>query len=134
MAARTGTNNSYMLARNVYTILGKCVGAGTANPTALKGKGIASVTRTALGKYTITLQDKWAALLSLDLSFIDSTGAIQFTYNIVSETVSATTKAINITVFSSATAVAPGIADLAATTTMKMCIMLSNSSQIPTDY
>lgn len=133
MAARTGTNNTYMLARNVYTIVGKCVGNGVSNPTALKGKGIATVTRTALGKYTITLNDKWAALLSVDLTFIDSTGANQFTYNVVSETV-ASTKTINISVFSSATAVAPGLADLATTTTMKMCIMLSNSAQIPLDF
>lgn len=133
MAARNACEKLYSMNRESFVLTGKCVGAGAANPTGKKGIGVSTVTRTATGKYTITLEDKWAALLSLDLQVIDSTGANQFTFNIVSETV-ASTKTINITVFKSATAAAPAIADLATTDTLLFKIWLSNSQQLPKPF
>ena len=41
--------------------------AGSSAPTGLAGRGVASVVRDSAGKFTITLEDKYPALLSAEV-------------------------------------------------------------------
>lgn len=52
---------------NTQRISGRFFPAGTGAPTGLKGRGIASVTRTGVGAYLVTLADKWGDLTSFNL-------------------------------------------------------------------
>jgi len=130
MAARSTTLFSKTFNREQNTITGKCVGNAGANPTNVRGLGIKSITWVSTGKYLVTLEDKWAALLQCDGNVIDSTGLKHFRITPSAETV-ATTKTITLEVFSGATTVAPTRADLAATETLMLTLTLSNTQQKP---
>lgn len=135
MGARNGTSENYNMVRDRWDILGAFVGNGAASPTTVKGLGlgIASVTRTALGAYTITLTDKWTAFLNAEFCVVDSTGNNHFEVTVVSETV-ASTKTINIQVFSAVSAASPAKADLASTATLKFEITVTNTQQKPAPF
>lgn len=90
MAARNLTH-SQVLERGVVTLFGGATGAGDANMTAVKGAGITSVAyAAAAGKFTITLDDKWAAFLGINCSVLDTNNTDSWSFNIVSETVAST--------------------------------------------
>lgn len=133
MAARNGSNQQFTMVRDMWSLFGRCVGAAAADPTGLKGIGILSITRSSSGKYVITLNDKWNALLGYNFRVIDSTGLQHYSITVSAETV-ATTKTITIEVFAAATTVAPTRADLAATDILLIELNLSNSKQVPTGY
>lgn len=130
MAARNATHMNYSMNRGQVTLTGKCVGAGAANPTGLKGIGITSITRSSSGKYVITLADNYAALLAAQFMVIDSTGLVLSSVFVSAETV-ASTKTITIEVFGGATTVAPTRRDLAATDTLRFMLTMSNTQQVP---
>ena len=80
------------------------------DPTSVKGKGIVSIEASdvvdEIGKFTITLKDKWAGLLSVKSCVIDTTTPDDWEVLVVSETV-ATTKLIVIQVLKGGAAAAP---------------------------
>lgn len=130
MAARNATHMNYTMNRDQISLTGKCVGAAAANPTGVKGIGIASIAYVSTGKYTITLADKYAALLGAQFTVIDSTGLTLSNVFISAETV-ATSKTITIEVFGGATTVAPTRRNLATTDTLKFILTMSNTQQLP---
>lgn len=130
MGARNGTHQNFTMNRDQWELTGKCVGAAGANPTGLKGIGIASIAWVSTGLYDITLSDKWAALLDANFIAIDSTGLRHYIFTVVSEAV-ATTKVIRVKVFAAATTVAPTLANLETTDTLRFSLKLSNTSQVP---
>lgn len=133
MAARSSFSSQHILSPGVHRVVGRCVGAAAANPTGLKGNGIASIAYVSTGKYTITLSDKWAGLVTADFSVIDSTGLKHFLVTPSAETV-ASSKTISISVSSAAFGSAPALADLASTETLLIELVLSNSSSNPKPY
>lgn len=133
MAARNLNHGVKTFLREVVKIYGKCVGAAGANPTGVKGLGITSITWVSTGKYLITLEDKYNALLNADFRVIDSTGLRHYSFSITSQTVS-TTKLITVEVYAGASTVAPTRADLAATDTLLVTLELSNTQQVPAGY
>lgn len=130
MAARSTTLFSKTFNREQNTITAKCVGNAGANPTNVRGLGVASITWVSTGKYLVTLQDKWNALLQFEANVLDSTGAKHFRITPSAEDV-ATGKTITFEVFAGATTVAPTRADLAATETLMLTLTLSNTAQKP---
>lgn len=130
MAARNATHMNYTMNREQVSLTGKCVGNAGASPTGLKGIGIASIAWVSTGKYTITLADKYAALLGAQFMVIDSTGLTLSSVFISAETV-ATNKTITIEVFGGASTVAPTRRNLAATDTLRFILTMSNTSQVP---
>ena len=127
MGARNLTSKQFSLERNVVRLFAKAIGAGAANPTGVKGKGISAITRTGTGLYTIALQDWWPALLMASFVVIDPTSTDDWEVSIVSETVAtASTKAVNIAVFKSGAA-----ADLSTDETLKLELVLSNTKSLP---
>lgn len=131
MAARSTTLFSKTFNREQNTITAKCVGNAGANPTSVRGLGVASITWVSTGKYLVTLQDKWNALLQCEANVLDSTGTKHFRITPSAETLSSGGKTITLEVFSGATTVAPTRADLAATETLMLTLTLSNTAQKP---
>lgn len=135
MAARNYLKNIATLHRDVVKLWAKCIGAAGATPTGQKSLGspAAAFAWVSTGKYTLTLSDKYAALLAADFRVIDSTGLRHYSFSITSETV-ASTKIITFEVYAAASTVAPTRADLAATDTLLVELTLSNTAQAPTGY
>lgn len=130
MGARNGTSQQFTMNRDQWELTGKATGAAGASPTGLKGIGITSIAWVSTGLYDITLTDKWAALLDAHFRVIDSTGLRHYHFTIVTETVS-TTRIIRVKVFAAATTVAPALADLVSTDTLRFSLKLSNTVQTP---
>lgn len=133
MGARNLTNQSKTFNRDEVSLTCKAVGAGASNPTLFKGLGFAAtlpLVRTSSGKYTLTLADKWAALLDYNIRVIDSTGLRHYSTTVTSETVSST-KIIVFEVYGAATTVAPARSDLAATDIVLISLKVSNTTQVP---
>lgn len=130
MAARTTTFINHTMNREQVTLTAKCVGAAGANPTSVRGIGIASITWVSTGKYKVTLQDKYAALLKYHASVIDSTGLRHYSITASAEDV-ATGKTVTLEVFAAETTVAPTRADLETTDTLLLELVLSNTQQKP---
>lgn len=133
MGARNGTHQQFTMDRDTWELHARCIGAAGATPTGLKGIGIASIAWVSTGIYDITLVDKWAGLLEVNFSVIDSTGLRHYTFNVKTETVS-TTKIIRINVFAAATTVAPTLANLETTDTLLVTLKLSNTLQVPRSF
>jgi hypothetical protein len=88
----------YSLVKGKVALFGQVAIGATGAPTlsAVNSKGIASISRTGTGAYTITLQDKYVGLFGFVPTIIQASGT-QTVANVyvVSETVSST-KTINI--------------------------------------
>lgn len=119
------------LDREMVFLNGSCVGNGAANPTAVKGRGIASIAWVSTGLYTITLADKWNVFGGAVCTVIDPTTTHHWEVTVVAETV-ASTKTVQIKVFHAATAAAPALADLTSDETLKFFLILFNTAQAPT--
>lgn len=128
MAARNLVNQQFAFERDTCKIYARGTGAAASALTGVKGKGVASITRTGAGAHTITLQDKWAGLLFLSGSVIDATTPDDWEVTIVSEDVDGA-KTIAIACFKGGVA-----ADLTTDEKLLLEITLSNSSQTPTGY
>ena len=130
MGARNLSSSLRILDREVVKIFGKCVGNTTSNPTGVAGAGVAGVTRSGVGLYTITLQDKWNTFLGAKFTVIDSSALEHYEITVSSETV-ASTKTVNLTIWGAATGVAPVKLDLGTDVTLRFEIDLSNTGQTP---
>lgn len=131
MGARNLTSESYMMERDVLTLFGNCVGNGASDPTALKGKGIASIAHVGgagSGTYTITLTDKWNGLLFHSFSVLDATSPAVWAVTVSAQTVSSS-KTISINVFKAGVA-----ADLTSDEKLYFKLQVSNSAQTPAGY
>lgn len=73
MADRTFSEFRYSLERKVVDLYLKVTIGASGAATLTRGKGFASVAKAATGVYTITLSDKYKALLSADLAWIKAT-------------------------------------------------------------
>lgn len=133
MAARNGTREQFTMTRDLWKIFGKCIGNGAASPTGLKGLGILSIVWVSTGKYTITLNDKWAGLLNFSAFVINSAGTTLSLTFLSAETVNST-KTLTLEVFGGATGVAPTRRDLTSADTLYFELTLSNSKQVPAGY
>jgi hypothetical protein len=132
MAARNFTVVSYTLNRDQIELTGKCTGAGAANPTALRGLGMASIVRTGAGRYTITLSDRYAGLLFADFNVMSSTPTL-FNAVPVSEAVNSAAPASR-TVTLMTTNAAGTATDITTTETLLISLKLSNSLQTPRSW
>lgn len=125
MANRNFAEFRYSLEKKVVDLFAKVTVGATGAPTLARGKGIASVVRNSAGLYTITLADKYNALLGATVTCIVPTG-VQAAPNpqIVSETV-ATTKTVVIQFNDLST---PSATDPAEGESFLVHLALSNSS------
>lgn len=131
MAARTTTAVSNTFNRNQTTITGKATGtASTGAISAYKGVGVASVAKagSGTGLYIITLQDKWAGLLSASFSFIDSGGDH---HNATITAIDLAAKTITIKHFAEASAAEPTEAIIDENTTLLFNLTMSDTTQVP---
>lgn len=125
MASRNLTH-PWTLDRGVCHLYASGVGAGAANLTSIKGAGISSIAETDTGLYTVTLTDKWNSFMFMGGQVIDPTGTDDWAVQVVSESV-ASAKTISIAVFKGGT-----LADLTTDETLKLHIVLNNTSAPPT--
>lgn len=90
MANRRMFQMRYSLQRDIVDLYCKMTigAAGAPTPSTTDAKGIASVVRNSAGKYTITLQDNYAALLGCEVAVMNSTISAAPGAVILSETVS----------------------------------------------
>jgi len=117
---------NYTLERGLVTLYLKGPGNGTGNITLTRGLGASTtVVRNSTGTYTITLSDKYAALLCVSGCVIDATTPDDWEVIVAAETVS-TNKTIQIGVYKGGAA-----ADLSSDEQIMLQIVLSNSSVIP---
>jgi hypothetical protein len=128
MGARTLIGKQYTLERDVVRLYGMGIGAGAANLTGVKGKGITSIVRTGVGAHTITLANKWNGFLNFAACIVDTTTPDDWEVTLVEELV-ATSKTIKIAIFKGGTA-----AELTTDELIKFEIVLSNTAQKPTGY
>lgn len=99
---------------------------GSANPVLTRGKGIASVTRTGLGTYSMTLQDTYNFLLGADGIFLKAGDPLAPLVNLLTQTVT-TTKIIT---FQTNTVDGLTPADPAAGEILYLHVALSNSDAL----
>lgn len=88
MASRN-FNRTQALEKEVKSLFAKITIGATGAPTLTKGVGIASVARSAAGKYTITLDDTYVRLLHVDVKHLVST-VEDLVWQVTAETVSTT--------------------------------------------
>lgn len=128
MANRTFNQYALTMEKNVVSLFAKLTFTGASNPTVTRIKGIASITRTAVGTFVITLQDTYPTLLNFSVAFI-KTGALAAAPTVIldSETV-ATTKLL--TFKTSSIGTTPALADPASGEVGLVEIQLSNSTAV----
>lgn len=126
MGAPFGNDEQHVKEAGVWRLFLKGTGAGAADITLTRGLGInPTVDQTGTGLYTITLTDKWKALLHADFNVIDTTTPDEWVVNLAEELVS-TSKTIKIAVFKGGT-----LADLSTDEVLTGEIVLTNSSLVP---
>lgn len=74
MASRYFQQFTSSLDRNVVILDGSATLNGAAAPTNLTGKGLSSLVHTSTGVYTLTLSDRYYALLSAQMDYTNVTG------------------------------------------------------------
>lgn len=85
----------YSYERDLVDIFAKVTYGATGAPTLSQAKGVVSVTRNSAGKYTFVLKDNFYLFMGASHSFVLSSGApASPLFNVVSETVNASTKTI----------------------------------------
>ena len=126
MAARNFGQEIRVAQPGIFELFLKGPGNGAANITLTHGLGVSpTLTYAATGKYTITLSDKWAALLHVNGAVIDATTEDDWEVVVLSETV-ATNKTLQIAVFKGGAAAA-----LTSDETLMLRLTLLNSSATP---
>lgn len=128
MAARSFKNQAYQLEPEVVTLYGRFTGAGdAANPTALKGKGITSVTSAATGVHVCILQNKYNGLLFFAASVIDTTSLDDWEVTLATDLV--TNNTVTFHTFKGGT-----LANLSTDEKLVFKLDLSNSAALPLGY
>lgn len=127
MSARNYSDRRYSLERDVVDIFLRGTGANAANLTNVKGKGIASITRTGAGAHTITLSDNYNGMLMFQAMVIDPTGPVGWD---VICTQDLSSKTVKLAIFNVA-----GVAtDLSPDEKLLVKMTFSNSVQTPLGY
>ncbi len=125
MNRRTYQFHSAFEAQTVALYMNVAIGAtGAPTLTPNENKGIASITRTGVGAYTIALQDQYSRLLAADLTSIVASEPAAPVMSIVADN-SASTSAPAILIQLSAAGVA---ADAASGEVLLMHFQMKNSS------
>lgn len=127
MAARALGPGAKAFQRGLAEILIKATGASTSDVTKTYSLGVATIARTNTGTHTITLSDKWKALVGFSACIEDATTPDDWEVQVVSEDV-ASAKTINIAIFKGGTA-----ADITTDEKIYINLKLLNSSQLPTN-
>ncbi len=127
MAARSFNGEIYQLEPATIQIFGRATGAGAANMTALKGKGVTSITRTGTGAHTIVLADKYKGVLMAQFAVISTATADDYEVMLTSDLTSGTT--VGIAIFKGGAA-----ADLQTTDTLLFKFELVDTTTVPTSY
>lgn len=124
MANHIFENVSYSLEANVVRLYGKFT-VGAANAITInRGKGIASISRTAAGKVTITLSEVYASLLNVSVIKSNASAAAEALLpSVVSEDV-ASAKTV---VVGFSNAAVPAFTDLTSGDVVFVEIVLKNS-------
>lgn len=126
MAARNFGNELKIAVPGLTALFLKGTGAGAADITLTYGMGMSpTLDQTGTGLYTLTLKDKYTALVHANLEVIDATTPDDWDVRVVSETVS-TTKLINIAVFKGGT-----LADLSTDEKISGILVLLDSAAKP---
>lgn len=127
MAARTFNGESYQLEPAVIHLWARGTGAAAANLTSVKGKGIASITRTDVGAHTITLNDKYKGVLMLTAQIIDVTAPDD--WEVVMTTDLTNSKTIGIQIFKGGAAT-----DLTTDEKILLKLDMVDTTTVPTSY
>lgn len=127
MAARN-MKKVQTLTPEMVILAGYVVGAGGSAPTnptgaSRPGAGIASVTRTGAGLYTITLEDRWTRILVVQLSIVD--GGLVDDWQVEPLVINESAKTITVAV-TKGDAVTP--ADITTSQRLQMMIVAQNST------
>jgi hypothetical protein len=126
MAARNFGNEIHTPQGRVTELFLRGPGNGAADITLTHGLGVSpTLTYAATGKYTITLTDKYAALLHISGSVLDATTEDDWTVVPLTDTV-ASTKTIQIAVFKGGAAAA-----ITSDERLMVRIVLLDSSAVP---
>lgn len=104
--ANRGFHRIQALEKEVKELYALITFGSSGAPTLTTGHGITSITRNSTGDYTLVLQDKYVSLKCVSGTFEKTTGE-DIRLQMKSETVSATTKAINFLTLTSASATDP---------------------------
>lgn len=110
------------LEREVKTLFAQVAIGATGAPTLSRGWGVASVTRTDTGDYTVVLEDKYNRLFNVDVMYLHGTDA-DLTFQLKTDTVS-TNKTFTFTCKAAATP-----ADPASGSQLRLSIHVKNTSQ-----
>ena len=133
MTINTWFEQNFTNVPEIVKLFARCVGNGAANPTGVKGLGITSITWVSTGKYTVTLNRKFAGLVNVVGSVINSAGTTLSVVYASAETV-ASSQTITIEVFGGINAVAPTRRDLTSADTLLLEITLQDSSVKPAGF
>jgi len=129
MANRWFNQFSFSLVKAKVFLFGKVAIGASGAPTisTANSKGITSITRNSAGKYTLVLQDQYAAFLNVHASVLLASGLpAVLGYAVVSEAVASTAKTIVIQFLDAAGAAA----DPDSGAVLYFTIILNNSSAI----
>lgn len=127
MANRRMFQFRYSLQRDIVDLSLKAAIGASGAPTisTTDAKGIVSITRNSAGRYTILLQDNYAALMAANISVLNATVAAAPVSQLISEQVSnATTPQVVIQLLDAAGAAA----DVDDGATLLVHLMLRNAS------
>lgn len=98
--ANRNFNRMQALEKEVKTLYAKCV-ITSSQPVLQQGLGVKSVTRNGIGTYVIQLEDKYSALMSVNVGLVSSSTALPQRVQYRSESVAADGK-INFATINSA--------------------------------
>lgn len=113
MADRTFNLAHFTLENQVVHLYALLTIGSAGAVTLTRGKGISAAAHTATGRYTLTLQDKFARLLYGNPQVLRATGTIDMKLKLNAETVASTkTVEIGVTKSSDGTVLDPSSGDL----------------------
>lgn len=128
MAAHNFIREQATLERDLVTLYFRGTGAATSSLTAVKGKGLTSITRGgSAGIHTVVLDAKYNGLLYAQFQVIDTGTVDDWEVTLTSDLTTGNT--FTIQVFKGGAA-----ADLPTTAKLLAQIVLSNSAQLPVGY
>lgn len=115
---------------NLRTVEGAWLGAGAADATKVSGHGILSVDQTATGIYTVTFVNVGAQIRHACLQVHTAATVAPQTAKMNLATFSTSAKTVEIEVWEDdAVTGVPALADLAAATTLHICVDFSDNDQ-----
>ena len=127
MAGKNFTTEQFTMERAPCTLYFRATGAATSALTAVRGKGITSITRSGVGIFSLLLDAKYNGLLQILFNVIDVGTVDDWEVTPTSDLTTGNT--ITFQVFKSGTA-----ADLPTTAKLLGSVVLSNTASLPVGY